>query len=67
MIFEYVCDKCGTKYDANGRIGAPPETPMCTTCGNATRRLFSRPGITYHGSGFYSTDKVLSEPVKDTD
>ena len=35
-------------------------------CGGPLERIFNAPSIHYHGSGFYSTDKLLT-PVKPED
>ena len=64
MIFEFICTACSKQYDVLGPVGKSPETPECA-CGGVVRRMYAPPGVTYHGSGFYSTDKVLSEPEKD--
>ena len=36
-------------------------------CGGELERVFDAPNITFHGSGFYHTDKVLSDPIKPED
>lgn len=64
MIFEFMCTVCFSMFDVTAPIGTSPEMPVCK-CGGVVRRMYAPPGVTYHGSGFYSTDKVLSEPEKD--
>jgi len=36
-------------------------------CGGKLVRVFDRPFVIYRGSGFYSTDKVLSDPIPPED
>ncbi len=36
-------------------------------CGGELERVFDVPNITYHGSGFYHTDKVLYDPDPDAE
>lgn len=64
MIFEFMCTQCSKTYDATAPIGTSPEIPVCS-CGGVVRRIYAPPGVVYRGSGFYSTDKVLSEPEAD--
>jgi len=58
-IYEYICEKCLTKFEVSGKISVlltlKPNCPNCN--GNKVKKLISLPFIQFKGSGFYSTDK----------
>ncbi len=57
-IFRYKCDSCGhsfTELKLHSENGNSPK--VCEKCGErAVRRVISRVGVVYKGSGFHSTD-----------
>lgn len=76
-LYTFKCEKCGEivrytqgffdvrptkcevpKFDKNGKV---------TLCGGKLIRQYDSPNVVYRGSGFYHTDKVLSDPIKPED
>ncbi len=54
--YDYVCDKCGVKYEKFQNMSADPDTE-CPECGGKVRRLIGAgAGVIFKGSGFYQTD-----------
>lgn len=57
-IFRYKCESCGhtfTKLEPRSTDGNAPK--VCEKCGEkAVKRVISRVGVIYKGSGFHSTD-----------
>jgi predicted nucleic acid-binding Zn ribbon protein len=64
MVFQFVCKKCGQNFNVSGHIGSVPTKPVCQ-CGGEVVRRFEKLPVKFRCSGFYSTDKVLSEPEPD--
>ena len=54
-IYEYACTSCGERTEARQSFDDPP-LEECPVCGGKLRKLYSRVGIVFKGSGFYSTD-----------
>ncbi len=67
-IYEYKCEK-GHIFDVMQRMADDPLT-ACVECGASVRKVLHPVGISFKGSGFYSTDystKSSKEPTsKDT-
>lgn len=61
--YEFDCENCGPIVVEHGMTEDHPE--VCPNCGGEITRHFFSPSITFRGSGFYTTDKVLSEPTED--
>ncbi|MCK5786806.1 MAG: zinc ribbon domain-containing protein [Candidatus Sabulitectum sp.] len=61
--YDYVCDKCGLRYEKFQNMSAEPDT-KCPECGGKVRRLIGAgAGLIFKGSGFYQTDyKTPSRP-----
>jgi putative FmdB family regulatory protein len=53
-IYEYRCENCG-KFEHIQKINDEPFN-ICPKCGGAVRRLISKAGIVFKGSGFHITD-----------
>lgn len=57
-IFRYKCELCGHSFrelELGSENGDSPK--MCEKCGEkAAKRVISRVGVVYKGSGFHSTD-----------
>lgn len=60
----FKCRKCSTIYVFSGELGAPVTAGECS-CGGMLVRKYTAPAVIYRGSGFYTNDKVLSEPTED--
>ena len=65
MKFEFICKGCGKVETVLGVIGETPDPPPRCDCGGQFRRLYRPLGTRFRCSGFYQTDKILSEPEKD--
>lgn len=58
-IYEYRCQSCDNVSEAFVRSGKEPT--QCPECGEeALKRLISKAGIIFKGSGFYVTDSKSS-------
>jgi putative FmdB family regulatory protein len=53
--YEYACKSCAERIEVTQKFADPPLTE-CPSCGGPLRKVFSPPGITFNGSGFYRTD-----------
>lgn len=53
--YEYACTDCGERVEVSQRISDPP-LAVCEVCGGPLRKLFHPVGISFKGSGFYTTD-----------
>jgi predicted nucleic acid-binding Zn ribbon protein len=38
---------------------------LCQNCGEPMNRLFAPLGVHYHGDGFFTTDRVLTDPTEE--
>jgi putative FmdB family regulatory protein len=54
-LYEYLCDKCGLKFELIEKFSDVPKT-VHEGCGGAVHRLISAPSFQFKGSGFYITD-----------
>jgi putative FmdB family regulatory protein len=53
-IYEYKCEN-GHVFDVMQKLSDDPVT-TCTVCGASVRKVLHPVGISFKGSGFYSTD-----------
>lgn len=53
--YSYRCTACETAFDIHQAFTEDSLT-VCPTCGGALRKVFSAVGVTFSGSGFYSSD-----------
>jgi putative FmdB family regulatory protein len=61
--YEYVCTKCGHKFEA---VQSMMDKPLsrCPVCKSAIRRVINGGiGVIFKGSGFYSTDNKKSSAL----
>jgi len=58
--YSYRCTACETAFDIHQAFTEDSLT-VCPTCGGALRKVFSAVGVTFSGSGFYSSDNRASE------
>ncbi|MEK6561241.1 MAG: FmdB family zinc ribbon protein [Nitrospirota bacterium] len=54
-IYEYKCNKCGTKLEVIQKLSDQPIT-VCVKCNGAMSKLISPAGLVFKGSGWYVTD-----------
>lgn len=65
MKYSMNCDICGIVEIEHPMAEDHPEE--CPGCGSKKfRRVFGEVGLSFVGSGFYSTDSILSDPDPDT-
>ena len=58
--YSYRCTACDTAFDIHQAFTEDSLT-VCPTCGGALRKVFSAVGVTFSGSGFYSSDNRAAE------
>jgi putative FmdB family regulatory protein len=63
-IYEYKCEN-GHVFDVMQRMSEEPLT-ACVECGAPVRKVLQPVGISFKGSGFYSTDYSTNAPKADT-
>ena len=56
-IYEYLCKECNEITVETKASTESQDAPACKTCNSPTKRLYSSIGVSFKGSGFYSTDK----------
>ena len=56
MLYEYKCNKCKSVLEIERSIHAEANAPLCIDCHELMDRVWNTPGISFKGSGFYSTD-----------
>jgi putative FmdB family regulatory protein len=56
-LYEYKCKSCDATVTIARTMTAKEETPLCSACQIPFSRVYSSVGVTFSGSGFYSTDK----------
>ena len=56
-IYEYSCIECDLNTTRVKSFSNSDQPEFCSTCGNVLNRVYSSVGVTFNGSGFYSTDK----------
>ena len=55
--YEYKCQQCDTMTIINRGMTEDDPGYACETCNSALTRVYSKVGVSFRGSGFYSTDK----------
>lgn len=55
--YEYKCKDCDKTTLVARPFNAEEKTYNCDTCNSELTRVYSSIGVTFNGSGFYSTDK----------
>jgi putative FmdB family regulatory protein len=66
MVYAFRCKKCEAYLDIAHPVNEP-HPDKCLFCGGELVRVFHLPSVIYRGSGFYTTDKVLSDPPDQMD
>lgn len=64
-LYEYRCEKCGTRVEKIQKFSDPP-LATCEKCGGKLARLLSAPAIQFKGSGWYVTDYARKSKSGDT-
>jgi putative FmdB family regulatory protein len=54
--YEYKCEECNVLAVVT-RGFYDTDVPKCRVCNHPLKRVYSNIGVTFNGSGFYSTDK----------
>jgi len=54
-IYEYVCEKCGSRTEAIQKLSDAP-LKKCKKCRGKLEKIFSRTSFQLKGSGWYVTD-----------
>ena len=55
--YDYKCQDCNTTTTINRSMTEDDPGYNCTTCNSVLTRVYSNVGVSFKGSGFYSTDK----------
>jgi putative FmdB family regulatory protein len=58
-LYDYTCLECSQTKTITRPISEnePPGGYSCSTCNSVLTRVYSNVGVSFKGSGFYSTDK----------
>ena len=56
-IYQYNCTDCTETFDVVRGINENTPDPICNNCKKALKRVYSNIGVSFRGSGFYTTDK----------
>jgi len=56
-IYEYTCGVCDKSVYITRPISDPEGHYRCDLCKKPLKRIYASIGVTFNGSGFYSTDK----------
>ena len=54
-LYEYLCAKCGKRFEKIEKLSAPHKQ-KCPHCGGRAERQLAPPAIQFKGSGWYVTD-----------
>ena len=54
-IYEYVCEKCGSRIEVIQKVGDTPRK-RCSKCKGKLEKKISRTSFQLRGSGWYKTD-----------
>lgn len=55
--YDYKCKTCDQSVTITRSISDKENIPECLACNIPLARVYSSVGVTFNGSGFYSTDK----------
>lgn len=56
-IYEYRCKDCNLTKTITRSFSEKEEEYSCESCNSSLTRVYSSIGVTFNGSGFYSTDR----------
>lgn len=54
-LYEYLCDKCGHRFEKIQKF-SDRMVKKCPKCGGAVQQVISAPAVQFKGSGWYVTD-----------
>ena len=54
-LYEYLCKKCGHRFERIQKF-SDPHVKKCPDCGGAVEQVISAPAVQFKGSGWYVTD-----------
>ncbi len=55
--YDYRCQDCENTVTVSRGMTEDDPGYICDTCNSALTRVYSNVGVSFKGSGFYSTDK----------
>jgi putative FmdB family regulatory protein len=64
-IYEYVCKKCGHKFEKIQKF-SDPKIKKCPECGGAVEQALHAPAVQFKGTGWYVTDYAKRGESKDS-
>lgn len=64
-IYEYVCKKCGHKFEKIQKF-SDAKIKKCPECGGAVEQTLHAPAVQFKGSGWYVTDYAKRSESKDS-
>lgn len=56
-FYDYKCEECNTTITVSRGMTEDDPGYSCETCNSVLTRVYSNIGVSFKGSGFYSTDK----------
>ncbi|MFY9555348.1 MAG: FmdB family zinc ribbon protein [Blastocatellia bacterium] len=62
-IYQYVCEKCGSRIEVLQKVNDPP-LKRCTKCRGKLAKTVSRTSFQLKGSGWYATDYSQEDKSK---
>jgi putative FmdB family regulatory protein len=63
-IYEYVCKKCGHKFEKIQKF-SDPKVKKCPECGGAVEQAIHAPAVQFKGTGWYVTDYAKKSDSKE--
>jgi putative FmdB family regulatory protein len=64
-IYEYVCKKCGHKFEKIQKF-SDPKVKKCPECGGAVEQALHAPAVQFKGTGWYVTDYAKKSDSKES-
>ncbi|MGH9947827.1 MAG: FmdB family zinc ribbon protein [Pyrinomonadaceae bacterium] len=65
-IYEYLCKKCGRRFEQRQSVTEAP-VAECEKCGGDVEKQWSLSGFQFKGEGWYVTDYSAKKGAKDGD
>ena len=64
-IYEYVCKKCGHKFEKIQKF-SDPKVKKCPECGGGVEQAINAPAVQFKGTGWYVTDYAKKSDSKES-
>lgn len=64
-IYEYVCKKCGHKFEKIQKF-SDPKIKKCPECGGQVEQAIHAPAVQFKGTGWYVTDYAKKSESRDS-